>query len=77
MAAKTKSKAQAKAKAQTKPPLRLVGENGNAFAILGKACQVARQAGWTEEQVKEFLDEARSGDYNRLLQTCVKHFDVS
>lgn len=77
MAAKTKSKAQTKAKAQSKPPLRLVGQDGNAFAILGKACQAARRAGWTEEQVKEFLTEARSDYYDHLLRTCMKYFDVS
>ena len=59
-----------------KPKLKLVGENGNAFAILGKAFKVARQAGWTKEQIEEFKSKATSGDYNNLLAVCMEYFDV-
>ena len=61
----------------SKPELVLVGEDGNAFSILGRAQRVARKAGWPEEQIKEFITEATSGDYDHLLQTCNKYFDVS
>ena len=62
---------------ETKPKLVLVGEDGNAFAILGKALRVAKGAGWTQEERDAFLTEAKSGDYDHLLQTCMKYFDVS
>jgi len=58
-----------------RPPLNLIGEDGNAFSILGKATKAAKKAGWTKEQIKEVMDEAKSGDYDHLLQTMMKHFD--
>lgn len=59
-----------------KPFLKLSGGDGNAFAILGKVQRVANKAGWTEEQINEFMEEAKSGDYNDLLITCQEYFDV-
>jgi hypothetical protein len=59
-----------------KPKLKLIGKDGNAFSILGEAISVARESGWTKEQVTSFNKEALSGDYDHLLQTCMKYFDV-
>ena len=59
-----------------KPVVKLVGEDGNAFAILGRCRAVAKKAGWTPEQIKEFMDKAMSGDYDHLLGTCTEYFDV-
>lgn len=60
----------------TKPELKLVGTDGNAFFILGKSKRVAREAGWSEEKIDVFMKEAKSGNYDHLLQTCMKYFDV-
>jgi hypothetical protein len=54
----------------------LVGQNGNAFVVLGLCVRAARRAGLTQEQISEFKKEATSGDYDHLLQTCIKWFDV-
>jgi len=59
-----------------KPELTLVGESGNAFAILGKARKVAREAGWEKEKIDKFMSEATSGNYDHLLKTCFEYFDV-
>jgi hypothetical protein len=56
--------------------VRLVGVNGNSFVILGTCQSAARKAGLTKEQIDEFLEEATSGDYDHLLCTCMKWFDV-
>lgn len=61
---------------EDKPELRLVGEDGNVFFILGKAVRVARQEGWSEEKIEEFKKKAMSGDYDNALQTCMEYFDV-
>lgn len=45
----------------------LAGEDGNAFAILGRFRREARRAGWSPEQIKAVMDDATSGDYNHLL----------
>jgi len=55
----------------------LVGNDGNAFAILGACTKAARKAGLTTEQVQEFQTEAMSGDYDHLLQTAIKFFEVN
>jgi len=55
--------------------LKLVGEDGNAFSILGRAKSLLNKKG-KKNLVKPFLDEAMGGDYNHLLQTCQKYFSV-
>jgi len=52
------------------------GEDGNAFAILGRVNREMRRAGLTAEERTEFIAEATSGDYNHLLATVMKWFDV-
>jgi hypothetical protein len=54
----------------------LIGEDGNAFSILGKVQKALRKADVPDEQVREFFDEATSGDYDHLLQTAMAWVDV-
>lgn len=61
----------------SKPELELSGQDGNVFSILGRATTVARKAGWDEEKIKKFQDEAMSKDYDHALQTCMEYFDVT
>lgn len=56
--------------------VKLVGTDGNAFALLGKVKAGLQKAGATPVEVKEFLDEAMSGDYNHLLRTCTEWVNV-
>jgi hypothetical protein len=57
----------------SKPKLTLVGEDGNAFVILGKARRVAIR---NEMDWDKISKEATAGDYDHLLQTMCKYFDV-
>jgi len=50
----------------------LVGEDGNAFAILGRVCKAMKRAGVEQKEVEKFTKEATSGDYDNVLQTCMK-----
>ena len=59
-----------------RPELVMVGEDGNAFAILGRARRAAREAGWSNEEWEAVMTEATSGDYGHLLATMEKHFEV-
>ena len=61
---------------KTKPKLKLIGEDGNAFSILGRARRALRRADYTEEQIEQYVQEAMSGDYNNLLITTSEWFDV-
>lgn len=58
-----------------KPIVRLVGSDGNAFAIMGKVARAPREAG-KPELVKPYMDEATSGDYDHLLRVTMKYVDV-
>lgn len=64
-------------KPANKPCVKLVGQDGNAFVILGLCRRAAKKAGWTAEQIKAFMDEATNGDYNHLLATACDWFDVN
>ena len=57
--------------------VQLVGEDGNAFAILGRCRTAMREAKVPPEEIELFLKEARSGDYDHLLRTCMKWIDVA
>jgi hypothetical protein len=61
---------------ENKPYLKLVGTDGNAFALLGQEQRAARKANWTTEKWNEVRDEAMGGDYDHLLQTLMEHFDI-
>jgi len=51
----------------------LVGEDGNAFSILGRVSRIMRQNGIHDEW-DEFHAEATSGDYDKLLLTVMTWF---
>jgi hypothetical protein len=55
--------------------VKLVGTDGNAFALMGKVSQALRKGGHSE-LVDEFRKEATSGDYDHLIQTCCKYVEV-
>ena len=58
-----------------RPVLVLVGTDGNAFAILGKARRALLLAGRGDEWAA-FEVEATSGDYDHLLATVMRWFEV-
>ena len=47
--------------------VKLVGEDGNAFAILGRVQKAMRRAGVAKSDIDAYVKEATSGDYNHLL----------
>lgn len=55
--------------------VKLVGEDGNAFAIMGRVIYALRRGGHAA-LVAGFMKEARSGDYDHLLRTCMKYVHV-
>ncbi len=60
----------------TRPTVELVGEDGNAFSILGRCSRAARRAGWSKEEIEAFHTEAMEGDYDHLLRTVMERFDA-
>jgi hypothetical protein len=56
--------------------VRLDGEDGNAFAILGRVRKALRRAGVPESDIKNIMEEATSDDYFHLINTVMKYVDV-
>ena len=56
--------------------VKLVGQDGNAFNLLGLCKRAGQKAGYSKEQLDAFMNEAMSGDYDHLLRTCMKWFEV-
>lgn len=59
-----------------KPMVKLVGTDGNAFAVMGACRRAAKDAGWTDDEWKAVQNEMMAGDYDHLLQTAINNFDV-
>ena len=65
--------------------VKLIGEDGNAFFILGKVTQSLKRGlkqiynlSYDEinQIVKSYNDEATSGDYDNLLSVTMKYVEV-
>lgn len=55
--------------------VKLVGEDSNGFVIVARVRAAMRKAGLQAEADK-FVTEATSGNYDHLLQTCMKYVAV-
>ncbi len=60
---------------KTNLTVKLIGEDGNAFYILGKVVNEMKKNGYTN-LVDEFLKEAKSSDYNHLLATVMEYVNI-
>ena len=61
--------------AKTNVVVELVGEDGNAFAIIGRVKKALRKNGYAD-LAKEFQKEAMSGDYDHLLSVVTEYVEV-
>jgi hypothetical protein len=61
---------------KNKPEIELVGQDGNAFAIMGAVSNALRKAGADSEYIKQYTDAATSGDYDNLLQVTMEYADI-
>ena len=60
----------------TNVPVRLVGTDGNAFALLGKVRQALRRAGYDAGFIEQFTKEAMAGSYDELLACIMRYVNV-
>ena len=61
---------------QTGIKVKLIGEDGNAFYILGKVRQALRRGGKGKEFIDAVTAKATSGDYYHLLATVMEVVEV-
>ena len=51
----------------------MVGQDGNAFVLIGGWRKAARKQGWSDSDISKVVNEATSGDYNHLITTLAAH----
>lgn len=54
-------------------PYTLVGQNSNAYDLLGGWADAATKNGWSKEDIDKVIEEATSGDYENLLCVLATH----
>jgi len=57
--------------------VQLTGSDGNAMMIIGKVAAELRANKVSADEIKRFSEEAMSGDYNNVMQTCMKWVSVT
>jgi hypothetical protein len=56
--------------------VKLSGIDGNAFSVLAAMFKALRMNGVSQEEIDQFKKEATSGNYDHLLQTCMKWVNI-
>ncbi len=59
-----------------KPTVELIGQDGNAFAIMGRVKKALMKTGAGKEYIDKYLSEATSGGYDHLLVVSMEYVDV-
>jgi hypothetical protein len=57
--------------------VKLVGEDGNAFAIMGRVMAALKSAGVPKEEIDKYYSQSTSGDYDNLLRTATEWVSVA
>ena len=57
--------------------VQLTGEDGNAFAVMGRVTSAMRKAKIDRGAIQAFQTEAMSGDYDNLLRVAMDTVSVS
>lgn len=52
----------------TKTKYALDEENGNAYAIMAYVCKAMKREGKSNEEIGNYLEDAKSGDYHHLIE---------
>lgn len=56
--------------------VKLTGEDGNVFSILGIVTRAMKKAKISDGEIKSFTTEAMSGSYDNLLCVCMDWVNV-
>lgn len=62
---------------EPKPKVTLIGQDGNAFFVIGNVIKHLRKSGlYNVDEIKEIQTEMMSGNYDKVLQTAMKYCEV-
>ena len=59
-----------------KPVVKLIGEDGNCYFILGKIIRTLRRNGYSQEEIEKYKKEATSGNYENLLYVTSQYVTI-
>lgn len=59
-----------------KPKVKLVGEDGSAYSLMGRVRQALKKAGADQEYIDKYLEEAMSDDYDHLLVVSMEYIEA-
>lgn len=59
-----------------KPKVKLTGNDGNAFSIMGRVISALKKSGASKDAIEEYRKKAMSGDYDNLLRVTMEFVDV-
>ena len=61
----------------TKPSnvIYLDGPDGNAFSLMASAKYLAREVGYSHDEIDNMITKMTSGDYKKLVKTFDEYFD--
>ena len=59
-----------------RPTVKLIGEDGNPFDILGRVRTALSQSDYSREDIARFTSEATSGNYEHLLCVVTRWVNV-
>lgn len=54
----------------------LIGTSSHAMSIMGLTKRALVRAGVNAEEIKKYIDEATSGDYDNVIQTTMRWVNV-
>ena len=57
--------------------VQLSGEDGNAFFIIARVRSALRKSGISQSEIEAFTSEASGGNYDNVLQTCMRWVSVA
>ncbi len=55
---------------------KLIGQDGNAYAIMATVARALRKGGVSEQEIEEYFGESTSGDYNNVIVTAMRWVTV-
>jgi len=55
----------------------LVGEDGNAMAIMARVSSALRRAGVSREERDSYYEQSTSGDYDNVLRVAMEWVEVN
>lgn len=54
----------------------LIGQNGNAFSLMGYVIHAMKSEGFSPEEVKAYKEQSTSGSYDNLLMLAVDQIEA-